>query len=126
MSGMEDLIAQLERINKLPLTAAERATLMRRLLADGDEAPPKRPGPRGPRAESLASAVRAYLAHGRWEAQHAIRAALQGEARASIGSLSTVLRDLMARGDVERKEDGAWPNGRPMVFYRLVERDNGS
>lgn len=118
---IDDLLPLLERINKLPLTAEERAELMRAALEEHRGG--KKPGPKprtGPNSGPIAAAIRDVMADGEWRQISAIRTALAEDGRPIAASgVNSAMRDMWQRGVLERKEDGIWPTGKPMIWYRL-------
>ena len=116
---IDDLLLKLERINKLPLTADERADLMRAAMdeARGGKKPGRKPGSE---SAPVAQRVREVLADGAWRQAGQVREAIGALGAAPRpGTVNTALRDMVAVGILERKEDGLWATGKAMVWYRL-------
>lgn len=120
-------MALLDRIDALPLSRDERASLMRQAIAEQDAAPaPDAPSPTGWRRgmakrrddpTSTPNRLRTLLADGAWRTYSDIRKGLGMRS----SNLSTALRDMMRSGEVERKEDGYWAANKPMIWYRLAQ-----
>ena len=117
---ISELIATLERLNKLPLTAEERAELMRAVIAESrrDGAIQRKPGPKAEGGPSVASRVLTALQEsGEWLRPRDIAGYMDSKS----GPVSVALKDLVASGKVERRETGeTLPNGRTIYAYRAA------
>jgi len=78
------------------------------------------PATRGPRRAygSITSAIREALAGGAWRRQVELREAVSEGNR--LANFATALRDLQDAGELERKEEGMYANGRAAVWWRLA------
>jgi hypothetical protein len=117
---IDNLIATLERINKLPLDAEERAELMRALIQESrrDGSIQRRPGPKVGGKESFASKTLAAMREiGDWTRPRDIAAHMGVKS----GPVSVALKDLVVDGRIERREsEERLSNGRIIYYYRAT------
>jgi len=118
---IDQLVATLERINKLPLDAEERAELMRALIQESrrDGSIQRRPGPKVGGKESFASkTLTAMREIGDWARPRDIAAHMGVKS----GPISAAVKDLLASGKIERRESGErLSNGRMIYHYRVTD-----